>query len=224
MAILTAAEFGKVFKVSVQRISLDISKKEIHYVDGTKLIDVSDFRNRTWINTRISSGRVNVDLARTFGFLDLEGVKEKGAKRKTVSKLAGKKPSPVEDIKISLSDGTEVSTLDLDVKKKQLDNEKKEIDIRVKKLEEQRLEGKLIPTEAVQALISQLSRSFIKTYSEGAESFTTDFAHRNKLNIQASANLKGGLTKMINKAHDDAITNAKNNLVKMVQEIKDSLK
>lgn len=115
---------------------------------------------------------------------------------------------------------------ELGLKKLQADVDKKLIDIEKTTLEVMKLKGKLIPTDLVSSLISQLSHSFIVSYKEAASQLMIEFSHRKKLSAKDEAEMKGELVKAINKCHDRAINEAKvslKTLVSLVKPVKQSV-
>ena len=217
--LLTRKEFSEAVGASYSVVVSYINQKRIVVDKKTNKIDTDNGVNILFIAKQKAKGKVKPE------FMNLGKLPEPKTQPKKRGRPANSKnQKPIEGESLKLADGTIVSAFDLEVKRKMLDNEKKEVDIRVKKLEEQRLEGKSIPTFIVENLIAQLSKSFIKTYSDGTENFSTEFSHKNKLTVHQAAELKSGLVDMINKAHDAAIQQTKKDLKIIINDVKMSNK
>lgn len=215
--LLTRKEFAEAVGAGYSTVVAYINQKRILVDKKTNKIDTDNATNFLFIAKQQAKGLVKPE------FMKLGKLPETLAEQKKRGRPP-KNQKPIEGDNLKLGDGTIVSAFDLEVKKKMLDNEKKEVDIRVKKLEEQRLEGKSIPTFIVENLIAQLSKSFIKTYSDGTENFSTEFSHKNKMTVHQAAELKAGLVEMINKAHDAAIQQTKKDLKIIINDVKMSNK
>lgn len=95
------------------------------------------------------------------------------------------------------------------LKKAQVSLSKVEIETKIKELEYEKLLGKNIPTEHVKVVITQLGKSFISNYKDGADSFLTEIGHRKKISSTDMAQLKLLLVEIINRSHEKAIEMAK---------------
>ena len=101
--------------------------------------------------------------------------------------------------------------------KNNADIEKKKIETKIKTVEYQRLIGSLVPLSLMQQTITELGKSFITKYKDGADSFLIEIGHTNKLAPAEESRLRGVLVDIINKVHKEAITEAKKTIRSTVE-------
>lgn len=87
-------------------------------------------------------------------------------------------------------------------------------------LEEAKIRGQQIPTPFVRDLIAAFSSQIINTYKEMSDQFLIEVAHSTKISGKKSAELKGKMIDMINKAHDKAIDKAIGDLESVINDQK----
>ena len=125
-------------------------------------------------------------------------------KKPTQKKLVG----PTKD-SVNPPSEDELRLIKLKRRKEKAELDKKLIDIAAAELKYQQSIGKYIPTELVLAIISHLGKSFMTTYKEGADVFLTEITHRKAIPGKETAELKGILIKLINKAQEKAVRQSK---------------
>lgn len=202
MAIYKKGEFAKLCGVGNSAITNAIKRYQL--VDKNGRIDTSIPTNYDYMM-----------VARARNGMDSESIPDNPAS--VISKMkAIEKPPAKKTVTEKTNDS---STYDLERKKKLADIEKKQVDIRIALLTEQKLKGESIPTSIVKEIITQMSKSFIETYRDSSEQFVINIAHKNRLTADQSAEMKGELIRMINKSHDDAISEAQAALKAIVQQI-----
>jgi len=113
-----------------------------------------------------------------------------------------------------------VVSMDLDQQKKIKDIELKEVQIRLKKFEEKRLEGELIPRDLVANAFEVFSQSFIDCYKDESDTFKIKFSSSNKLKSKAAADLHNGLIELNNSAHKKSLEMAFSELKKAFEHAK----
>lgn len=86
---------------------------------------------------------------------------------------------------------------------------KVEVETKIKEFEYEKLIGNYLPTDLVRNVITQLGKSFISSYKDGADNFLTEFGHRKRLSAVEIAEMKSQLVILINKSHSFAIRDAK---------------
>jgi len=95
--------------------------------------------------------------------------------------------------------------LDLSQQKKAKDIELIVVQIRLKKMEEKRLAGILIPRDLVKQAFEIFSQSFIDSYKNESDTFKIKFSSNKKLKAKDSGDLHNGLIEMINSAHKKSL-------------------
>lgn len=234
MARLTRNEFAELCGVSNAYVTQYIGRGKIieEKFEGyrKKMIDTDNLYNKDFMSSRVlKSTQEKLKTVSAEKGLEVE-LKIKPKKKEPVKKIAPKEKEVVkkESVSVSVPDndpelsGSDISGYDLDNLKKQRDIELKEVNIRINTLKEKKMMGDLIPKDLVQRMISQLSQSFLQTYTDKSEVFLVNASHRNKLSADASAELKGELIQMINLAHDKAITEAKKEFKTIVSDVKNN--
>jgi hypothetical protein len=98
---------------------------------------------------------------------------------------------------------------DLDRKKKLRDIELKEMNIRLKKIEETRLKGELIPRAFVKQVFEIYNTAVTDSFKNAADTFRINLATQLKLKPKISAAMHKDLTDMINDAQEEAMVLAK---------------
>ncbi len=106
----------------------------------------------------------------------------------------------------------------LDAVKKQAEIDLKHAQIEKTKLQNQKLRGEAIPTDMVKNVVSVLGHSFQSSYKNGAEALILDFCHKMKASAKIEAEMKGKLINLINKSHENSITEAKKSIETIVDE------
>jgi hypothetical protein len=106
----------------------------------------------------------------------------------------------------------------LDAQKKRAEIELKKEQTLKTKLQNQKLRGESIPTDQVKKVVAMLGHSFQSSYKNSADQFLTDVCHKLKAPPEIEAELKGKLVKLINKSHENAITEAKKQLKSIIEQ------
>lgn len=106
----------------------------------------------------------------------------------------------------------EIANSSIEADLKRADLAKKEADIIYREIQIQKLQGLSIPTELVKSLISNLSKSLISSFKDGADSFLIEISKGKSLSITETAKLKGELIKIINISSSKAIAESKRDI------------
>ena len=232
MARLSRIEFAELCGVSNAYVTQYIGRGKIieEKFEGykKKMIDTDNLYNKDFMSSRVlKATQEKLKTISSEKGLEVE-LKIKPKKKEPVKKSTPKKKEVVKKESISVPDNdsessnSDVSGYDLDNLKKQRDIELKEVNIRINTLREKKMMGDLIPKDLVQRMISQLSQSFLQTYTDKSEVFLVNASHRNKLSADATAELKGELIQMINLAHDKSISEAKKEFKTIVSDVKNN--
>lgn len=232
MARLTRKEFAELCGVSNAYVTQYIGRGKIieEKFEGyrKKMIDTDNLYNKDFMSSRVlKATQEKLKTVSAEKGLEVE-LKIKPKKKTPVKKTVLQRKVDVREESIPVQDndpelsGSDISGYDLDNLKKQRDIELKEVNIRINTLKEKKMMGDLIPKDLVQRMISQLSQSFLQTYTDKSEVFLVNASHRNKLSADATAELKGELIQMINIAHDKAITEAKKEFKTIVSDVKNN--
>lgn len=201
MAIYTRSEICKKFDMPSNRLSTYIERGKV-IKDENNMFDLEHPKNKAFYE-KILSKRGNVSV-------DAEVIEPEVVTAKVVS---SKKP-PKE------SKGTDgISLFDLELKKKKVDIELKEAEIRLKNIEEQKKLGELIPVDIVKTMIMTQAQSQVTSFKDAMDLFLVRISAKKKLTLEETAELKGGLIELINKAIDTSVENSKKTMRKIIDEL-----
>lgn len=117
----------------------------------------------------------------------------------------------------SLSQQT-LEKINLDKRKREIEIEKMQRESRILSVQEQKLAGKLIPTDIVKGLFAQHFKSVIMSFNQGIEQILVEFSTKYRLNRNEKAELKGQMIRIINKSVDEAIQLSKKEIQNVVLE------
>lgn len=206
MAILKKKEFAKRCGLTTSNITTYAKRGKL-VLSGKKQdqLDLDNALNRDFLADR------EAKLADSAGSPPTSAAKQP-------TKKADSPPVDVDD-----SGQTSLHT-SLFAKQKQAAIAKAEMETKLKALEYQKKKGNLIPTDLVAAIISELGKSFISSFKDGADQFLTEVGHKKKLNAKERAELKGQLVNIINQSTDKAIGMAKNNFETIVNDLSNNAK
>lgn len=110
------------------------------------------------------------------------------------------------------------SNYSLDNQKKALDIQKITEEIEILKVKKDKLHGIVIPTDLVKGIIAQLSKSIIVEFKQASDNLLISISKKKGLNRNETAELKGELVQVINKAVDKAVTEAKKGIHSVVEQ------
>lgn len=125
---------------------------------------------------------------------------------------------PIEPVNKSKKNKKDLSIYSLDQEIKLADLQKKEVDTRIQLLKEEKLIGASIPTDLVKSVISNLSKTMISSFKDGADQFIIEVSKRKSLSVVESAELKGKLVEIINLSSTKAISESRKNLKNIINE------
>ncbi|MBL4810402.1 MAG: hypothetical protein JKY43_10155 [Phycisphaerales bacterium] len=191
MPYYTQSEFAKLIGKSNAFVSTYIRRGKI--IKSGKVID--------------SSVRENSDMMKKFGVGDNVPASKKKSKEIVIEKPKRNKTitsAPIISPPVENNGGQ----YQLDLDKKEAELEFKLVSTRIKLIEESKLRGELIPVDLVSELIATMSRSIVTSYKDSMDLFLIEINHRAKISDKFAAELKGEMTSLINKAHDNAIDKA----------------
>jgi hypothetical protein len=107
---------------------------------------------------------------------------------------------------------------DLELVQKKMAIEKAAEEIEILKVKKDKLQGSLIPTDLVRALIVTHSESLKLSYSEACENLIVIFGGKKQLSTQEIADMRKELARVINTAMDRAVEASKKTLKTIVRE------
>ena len=108
--------------------------------------------------------------------------------------------------------------MDLDAEKKQKEIERLDQEMRLSRLQEEKLLGKLIPTDMVNNLFAQHFKSVTLTFKQAADLIAIEFGKKAKIARNDQAELRGQMVTIINRAIEDGINESKRTLAHIVHE------
>jgi hypothetical protein len=106
----------------------------------------------------------------------------------------------------------------MELKLKRAELAKKAADTIHVQLKIDKLTGASIPTDLVKGVVSQLSKSLISSFKDGADGFLIEISKRKSLTINETAELRGVLINVINQSSTKAIAECKKNIRTIVNE------
>jgi hypothetical protein len=108
--------------------------------------------------------------------------------------------------------------MDLDTEKQRMAVRKMERETFLLEMQQQKLLGKLIPTDLVKALFGQHFKSVTITFKQAVDKLLTEFAKKAKMDRNGVAEMRMELIAVINKAVEDGIAESKKNIENIVSE------
>jgi len=201
MALHSPKDFQDFCGISVKHFSTYVGRKKIVLSGG--LVDDRDPVNAAFIQKRLK-------------------IKEKSPKPEAKKEEKIKNDSKSEPQKdnnpgeYSEIDREKLPYFELERQKKLADLIKVEADTRLSLLKEEKLMGLSIPTDLVKSLISQLSKSIISSFKDGADGFLIEISKLKSLNNTEVAEMRGQLVRIINNSTAKAINESKINMKAIV--------
>lgn len=195
MSLHTKSQFAKLTGKTQAHVSVNIKRKKI--ILSGDYIDDTIPQNKTLMNRWIKQTQKKI---------------QKGLQSTEIKPDA---PKGIEEPKIKQENHFEGG---LDAIKKQAEIDLKHAQIERTNLQNQKLRGESIPTDMVKNTVSVLGHSFQSSYKNGAEALLMDFCHKMKASAKIEAEMKGKLIKLINKSHENAITEAKKTIESMIDQ------
>jgi hypothetical protein len=190
MPKLTKKQFADLCGMPTNRLAIYIQRKKIEVEDNE--IDINNEHNRLFL--------------------------EKYAKKESYvsPKKEKKKPEPTviinlepETISETPKERTNLTLTQLEREKKLADLQKVEVDTRIAKLREEKLMGQNIPTELVKGVVSQMSKSFVSKFKDGAENILISVSKMKGLSNEEMAKLRGELVAIINESIKSSVNDCK---------------
>lgn len=109
----------------------------------------------------------------------------------------------------------------LDNKLKQAELEKKEVDTRIARLKEDKLKGRVLPTELFKIVFSQHTKSILHEYSNSVDKILVRISKRKHLNNAETTEIRKELIEEINNAVDRSNVESKKMLKALIDEYSD---
>jgi len=161
-----------------------------------------------------------IDLASEVNrlFLEKHGGKENYTPPAPKPKIKVEVPEEVPETieQNSSAPRTNLTLTQLEREKKLADLQKVEVDTRIAKLKEEKLMGQNIPTELVKGVISQLSKSFVSKFKDGAENILISVSKMKGLSNEEMAKLRGELVAIINESVKTSVADGKKQVASIV--------
>lgn len=183
------------------RLAIYISRGKVDLMDNG-MVDMENHKNKSFYQKRISKTGVEVDDSEIIPTEPVIIVDEPAKKRTVNVKSSGNE-----------------SLFELDLKKKRVDIELKEAEIRLKNIEEQKKLGELIPVDIVKTMMMTQAQSQVTSFKDAMDLFLVRISAKKKLTLEETAELKGGLIELINKAIDTSVENSKKTMRKIIDEL-----
>lgn len=112
--------------------------------------------------------------------------------------------APAEESK-PVSPKIESPLVEMEKKKKQLEIDKLEQDLRLNRIRELKLTGEVVPTDQIQNLFTQHTKSIINRFHQAGDNLITEISKKKSLSPDEVAELRFELVNIINKSTMDAI-------------------
>jgi hypothetical protein len=144
-------------------------------------------------------------------FLEKHGGKENYTPPAPKSKIKVEVPeeTPESIEQNSTAPRTNLTLTQLEREKKLADLQKVEVDTRIAKLREEKLMGQNIPTDLVKGVVTQLSKSFVSKFKDGAENILISVSKMKGLSNEEMAKLRGELVAIINESIKNSVGDCK---------------
>lgn len=113
---------------------------------------------------------------------------------------------------------------DLDTEKKRMEIENLRREARLNDAKEEKMLGKLIPTDPVKSLFMQTIKAYTMSFKQAADKIVLEFGKRSKMNRNDLAEMRGELIAAINKASEEGITESKKGVQNIVREYSEAKK
>lgn len=108
--------------------------------------------------------------------------------------------------------------LDLDSRKREIEIQKMQQESLQVSMKNEKMMGKIIPTDVVKALFAQHFRSVTVAFKQGADIIAVEFGKKAKLNRNDMAELKGSLIRVINKAVEESVEESRKSLNSLISD------
>lgn len=181
------------------------TKKEFAALCGLKTKELSVYIQRGKVT--LSGELINDSLQENKYFLEQKRIQKTGQYLSDDDSVQSE-PTPEPDRTVYEYEEPEPSSSnprDLDAQKKKAEIKKLGVDTRINLIKEEKLLGKLIPTDLVKMVFAQHTQSIITAFKNGADVLIMDISKRKELTRTETADLNGKLAALINKSVDDSI-------------------
>ncbi len=200
MALYSKKDFANLCGIKTNQLSVVISRGNIILTGD--LIDETNAKNSAFLQKQREK-QLKIS----------ESPIPKESKKENITESA-----PVPPVQKFKKKKNDLSIYSLDQEIKIADLQKKEVDTRIALLKEEKLIGASIPTDLVKSVISNLSKSMISSFKDGADQFIIEISKRKNLTVVESAELKGKIVEIINMCSSKAISESRKNLKNIIIE------
>ncbi len=204
MALHTKKDFASLCGIATNNLSVQISRKKVIEKDG--FIDDADQINAAFIQKRASKIIIKPEKPAPVKILPAV-LQEKETKLPE---------TPLENSENQEKDLSSLSYAQLEKEKKLADLLKTQADTTHRNLQIEKLTGASIPTELVKEVVSNLSKTLISSFKDGADYFLIEIQKQKNLTAVELAELRGALITIINNASSKAITESKKRIKNIV--------
>lgn len=213
MPLLTQTEFAEKCGVSLAYLSVNKSRNKV-ILDTQGYVDELNSTNQLFLQKCLSRSK-SASKA-------IEAT-EKGSKSHITQQApSGNQSKNTENEEFSRQNtivtDRALKKMDIDYEKKQKEIERLDQEMRLARLQEEKLLGKLIPTDMVKNLFAQHFKSVTLTFKQAADLIAVEFGKKAKIARNDQAELRGQLVTIINRAIEDGITESKRSLAHIVHE------
>jgi len=209
MALLTKKEFSELCGIRTKDLSVYIQRKKV--LVENEMIDDTNEINRAFKTKCLNKPKKQVEVHTKS---DITPPDPPSSNSKN---LENEEFSRENTHTVNITDRA-LKKMDIDYEKKQKEIERLDQEMRLARLQEEKLLGKLIPTDMVKNLFAQHFKSVTLTFKQAADLIAVEFGKKAKIARNDQAELRGQLVTIINRAIEDGITESKRSLAHIVHE------
>lgn len=222
MAFHTKKDFADLCYIPTNMLSVYIKRKKV--IVKNDLINDSVAENADFLKKMQAKGPSSAFISTAAAKKEEEKPAEKPEKpAKRPPKTEDSDPDSAENSNKNLfkpgEDLLNLNDYQLDREIKLRDIAKKEVDTRIAILKEEKMLGTNIPTDLVKGVVSNLTKTFIASFKDGADFFVIEISKRKSLTAQETADLKGRLVEIINSSSTKAIEETRKNLKIIIDQV-----
>lgn len=207
--MVSKKEFAEGCGIKTNRLAIYIQRGKV-IVSG-EMIDDENEINQSFKTKRLNSPKKNNEATKS-------NVTPTEPSRAPSEKAENETFSRQNTSPSSMQTDRALKKMDIDYEKKQKEIERLDQEMRLARLQEEKLLGKLIPTDMVKNLFAQHFKSVTLTFKQAADLIAVEFGKKAKIARNDQAELRGQLVTIINRAIEDGITESKRSLAHIVHE------
>lgn len=206
MALLSKKDFSDLCGIRTKMLSVYIQRGKV-ITDGDMIDDENEI-NRAFKTKRLNSPKKNIEVIPKSNVTPI--LQSASPPKKAENEEFSRQNTIVTD--------RALKKMDIDYEKKQKEIERLDQEMRLARLQEEKLLGKLIPTDMVKNLFAQHFKSVTLSFKQAADLIAVEFGKKAKIARNDQAELRGQLVTIINRAIEDGIIESKRSLTHIVHE------